>query len=60
MGRLEGIIKDEIIRLAKKEMKMKFVPLRRDVYSLKVRVSQLRKSMLSLQKGEGNLSLVWL
>jgi DNA-binding transcriptional regulator YiaG len=50
MGKLEGIIKDEIVRLAKREMRMKFVPLRRDVLSLKLTVSQLRKSVSSLQK----------
>ena len=50
MGKLEGIIKEEIIRLAKREMKMKFVPLRRDVRSLKITVSQLRKSMEGLHR----------
>ena len=50
MGKLEGTIKDEIIRLAKREMRMKFVPLRRDVRSLKITASQLRKSVLSLQR----------
>ncbi len=50
MGKLEGIIKDEIIRLAKREMRMKFVPLRRDVHSLKITASQLHKSVLSLQR----------
>ena len=50
MGKLEGIIKDEIIRLAKREMRMKFVPLRRDVRSLKITVSQLRKSVSGLQR----------
>jgi len=50
MGKLEGIIKEEIIRLAKREMKMKFVPLRRDVRSLKITVSQLRKSLSGLQR----------
>jgi len=50
MGKLEGIIKDEIIRLAKREMRMKFVPLRRDVRSLKITASQLRKSVVGLQR----------
>jgi len=50
MGKLEGIIKEEIIRLAKREMRMKFVPLRRDVRSLKITISELRKSVSSLQK----------
>ena len=50
MGKLEGIIKDEIIRLAKREMRMTFVPLRRDVRSLKITASQLHKSVLGLQR----------
>ncbi len=50
MGKLEGIIKDERIRLAKREMKMKFAPLRRDVHSLKVTTSQLRRSVSGLQR----------
>jgi DNA-binding transcriptional regulator YiaG len=50
MGKLEGLIKEEIIRLAKREMKMKCVPLRREVRSLKITASQLRKSVLSLQR----------
>ncbi len=49
MGKLEGIIKDEIIRLAKREMRMHFVRLRRDVRSLKIIASQLHKSVLILQ-----------
>jgi DNA-binding transcriptional regulator YiaG len=50
MGKLGGIIKEEIIRLAKREMIAKFGPLRRDVRSLKIVASQLRKSVLSLQR----------
>jgi len=50
MGKLEDIIKDEIIRLAKREMRARFAPLRRDVQSLKVMASQLRKSVASLQR----------
>ena len=50
MGKLEGIIKDEITRLAKREMRMKFLPLRRDVRSLKITASQLHKSVLGLQR----------
>jgi DNA-binding transcriptional regulator YiaG len=50
MGKLEGIIKEEIIRLAKREMRMKFVPLRRDLRSLKITARQLRKSVVGLQR----------
>ena len=50
MGKVESIVKSEIIRLASGEMKKSFVPLRRDVRSLKGIVSQLRKSVLILQR----------
>jgi len=50
MGKVESILKSEIIRLASREMKKSFVPLRRDVWSLKSTVSQLRKSVLILQR----------
>ncbi len=50
MGKLEGIIKDEIIRLAKREMRKTFVPLRRDVRSLRIITSQLRESVSGLQR----------
>ena len=50
MGKLEGIIKDEMIRLTKREMRIKFVPLHRDVRSLRITASQLRKSVLGLQR----------
>ena len=43
MGKFEGIIKDEMVRLARREMKKSFVPLSRDVRSLKSVVSKLRK-----------------
>ena len=44
MGKVEGIIKSEIVRLAKREMKKSFSPLNQDVRSLKGTLSQLRKS----------------
>ena len=53
MGKLEGIIKDEMVRLARREMRKSFVPLRRDVWSMKGIVSQLRKSVLILQRFKG-------
>jgi DNA-binding transcriptional regulator YiaG len=48
MGKLEGTIKSEIVRLAKKEMRKTLVPLGRDVRSLKSTVSQLCKTVLAL------------
>jgi DNA-binding transcriptional regulator YiaG len=50
MGKVEGIIKSEIVRLAKKEMRRVSVPLGRDVRSLKSTVSQLRRTVLALQR----------
>jgi DNA-binding transcriptional regulator YiaG len=54
MGKLEGMIKSEIVRLAKREMKKISVPLSRDVWSLKGTVSQLRKAVLALQRITAN------
>src|SRR3989304_1530801 len=54
MGKLEGMIKFEIVRLAKREMKKISVPLSRDVWSLKGTVSQLRKAVLALQRITAN------
>jgi DNA-binding transcriptional regulator YiaG len=50
MGKLEGMIKSEIVRLAKREMRKTSLPLGRDVRSLKGTVSQLRKAVLALQR----------
>ena len=50
MGKVESIIKSEILRLAKREMKKSFIPLTRDVRSLKGAISQLRKTVLGLQR----------
>jgi DNA-binding transcriptional regulator YiaG len=50
MGKVESILKSEMIRLARREMKKTFAPLNRDVRSLKGIVSQLRKSVLILQR----------
>jgi len=50
MGKLEGMIKSEIVRLAKREMRKISVPLGRDVRSLKSTVSQLRRTVLALER----------
>ncbi len=50
MGKFEGIMKSEIVRLAKREVRKISVPLGRDVRSLKSTVSQLRKAVLTLQR----------
>jgi DNA-binding transcriptional regulator YiaG len=50
MGTLEATIKSEILRLAKKELRKVSVPLKRDVRSLKSAVSQIRKTILALER----------
>ena len=50
MGKVEGIIKSEIVRLARREIRKISVPLGRDVWSLKSAVSQIRKAVLTLQR----------
>lgn len=50
MGKVESIIKSEIIRLAKGEMRKISIPLGRDVRLMKKTVSQLRKSVLALER----------
>jgi DNA-binding transcriptional regulator YiaG len=50
MGKVEGIIKSEIVRLAKREIRKISVPLGQDVWSLKSAVSQLRKTVLALER----------
>ena len=50
MGKVEGIIKSEIVRLARREIRKISVPLGRDVWFLKSAVSRLRKAVLTLQR----------
>jgi len=54
MGKLESTIKSEIERLAKREIHKVSVPLKRDVRSLKITVSQLRRTILPLQRFMGD------
>jgi DNA-binding transcriptional regulator YiaG len=50
MGKLDTILKSEIVRLSKREMRKVTVPLGRDVRSLKSTVSQLRKTVSLLER----------
>lgn len=50
MSKVETIIKSEIVRLAKREIRKISVPLVRDVRLLKSTVSQLRKAVLVLER----------
>jgi len=49
MGKIEGMLKSEILRLAKRETKKAFVPLRKELRVLKGTFSQLRKMVDDLQ-----------
>lgn len=50
MGKLEGIIKSEIVRLAKREVRKISVPLGKDVWLLRNMVSQLRRTVSALER----------
>jgi DNA-binding transcriptional regulator YiaG len=50
MGKLDTILKSEIVRLSKREMRKVTVPLGRDVRSLKSTDSQLRRTVSLLEK----------
>ncbi len=50
MAKFETMIKSEVVRLAKREVRKISVPLGRDVWALKSAVSQLRKAVLKLQR----------
>ena len=50
MGKVGSIINSEIERLAKRELHKVSVPLKREVRSLKITVSQLRKAVLPFER----------
>jgi DNA-binding transcriptional regulator YiaG len=50
MGRVERIIKSEIVRLAKREVRKISVPLAKDVWLLKSTLWKLRKTVSTLQR----------
>jgi len=50
MSKMESMIKSEIIRLTKREVRKIFVPLGKDVRLLKSTVSHLRKSVFALER----------
>ncbi len=50
MGKMEGILKTEVVRLARRELNKVTVPLKRDVRSLKRTVSEFRKTILGLKQ----------
>jgi DNA-binding transcriptional regulator YiaG len=50
MGKVESTIKSEIVRLAKREVRSTFFPLRREVYSLRIKLSSLIKNFVILDR----------
>ena len=50
MGKLEQFFRSEMVRLSKREMNRVWVPVKRDVRSLKRTVSQLRRAVLALEQ----------
>jgi len=50
MPKMEGIIKSEIIRLAKREVRSVFRPLRREVRQMRIKLSGLAKGIASLNR----------
>ena len=50
MGKLESTIKSEIQRLAKREIRATFIPLRREVRNMRLKLSTLTKGVVSLNR----------
>jgi DNA-binding transcriptional regulator YiaG len=50
MGKVESTIKSEIVRLAKREVRSSFFPLRKEVYSLRLKLSSLIKNFATLDR----------
>ena len=50
MGKLESTIKAEIQRLAKREIRSTFIPLRREVRAMRLRLSSLFKNFSVLDR----------
>jgi len=57
MGKIEAILKSEIVRLAKRQMRQITGPLGRDVRLLKGVVSKLRKTVLVLERSTARHAL---
>ena len=50
MAKIEGAIKAEIVRLAKREMRSAFLPMKREVRQMRIRLSGLSKAITSLNR----------
>lgn len=50
MGKMESTIKSEILRLAKREVRSAFFPIRREVWAMRLKLSGLSKSFAPLDR----------
>ena len=57
MGKLESTIKSEIQRLAKREIRSTFIPLRREVGAIRLKLSGLSRGITSLNRMTKELHL---
>jgi len=57
MGKIEGVIRAEIMRLVKREVRAVFRPLKREVWQLGTKLSSLSKGMASLNRMAKELHL---
>lgn len=57
MAKIEGVIKAEIMRLAKREVRSVFRPLKREVWQMSTKLSTLSKGMASLNRMAKELHL---
>ena len=57
MGKLESTIKSEIQRLAKREVRSTFIPLRREVRAMRLKLSGLSRGITSLNRMTKELHL---
>ena len=57
MAKIEGVLKSEIVRLAKREIRSTFIPLRREVRRMRLKLSGLSRGILSLNRMTKELHL---
>lgn len=57
MAKIEGVIKAEIMRLAKREVRAVFRPLKREVWQMRTKLSNLSKGISSLNRVAKELHL---
>ena len=50
MGKLESSFRSEITRLAKREIRSTFIPLRREIRAMRLKLSGLSKGILALNR----------